>query len=57
MVGLSIPAGGLRHITGCGLKLILAVSIVTFASSRTNILQGIVHLILFASYVQLLIEG
>jgi Ca2+:H+ antiporter len=33
------------------------VSVVTFASGRTNILQGIVHLLLFLSYVLLLIEG
>jgi Ca2+:H+ antiporter len=33
------------------------VSVVTFASGRTTILQGIVHLLLFLSYVLLLIEG
>jgi len=69
-IGLTVPAMIIMsHITGRGidlglehtdfvlLLLTLAVSVVTFASGRTNILQGIVHLLLFASYVLLLIEG
>ncbi|MDR3406916.1 MAG: calcium:proton antiporter [Methylovirgula sp.] len=69
-IGLTVPAMiAVSHITGRGidlglehtdfvlLLLTLAVSVVTFASGRTNILQGIVHLLLFASYVLLLIEG
>ena len=34
-----------------------SVSVVTFASGRTNILQGGVHLILFLSYVLLIAQG
>ncbi len=69
-IGLTVPAMIIvSHITGRGLDLglehtdfvllllTLAVSVVTFASGRTNILQGIVHLLLFLSYVLLLIEG
>jgi Ca2+:H+ antiporter len=69
-IGLTVPAMlVMSHITGRGvdlglentdfvmLLLTLAVSIVTFASGRTNVLQGIVHLLLFASYMLLLIEG
>ncbi len=69
-IGLTVPAMiAVSHITGRSidlgiehtdyvlLLLTLAVSVVTFASGRTNILQGIVHLLLFASYVLLLIEG
>ncbi|HEY0146385.1 MAG TPA: calcium:proton antiporter [Methylovirgula sp.] len=69
-IGLTIPAMiVMSHITGRGLDLglehtdfvmlllTLGVSVVTFASGRTNILQGIVHLLLFLSYVLLLIEG
>jgi Ca2+:H+ antiporter len=39
------------------LLLTLAVSIVTFSSGRTNVLQGAVHLILFAAYLLLMIQG
>ena len=39
------------------LLLTLGVSVVTFASGRTNVLQGIVHLLLFMAFVLLLIEG
>lgn len=39
------------------LPLTLAVSIVTFASGRTNILQGAVHLLLFAAYLMLIFQG
>lgn len=39
------------------LVLTLAVSIVTFASGRTNVLQGIVHLLLFFAYLALMFEG
>jgi len=37
--------------------LTLAVSLVTFSSGRTNILQGAIHLVLFAAYVMLTLEG
>jgi len=39
------------------LPLTLAVSIVTFASGKTNILQGAVHLLLFAAYLMLIFQG
>jgi Ca2+:H+ antiporter len=39
------------------LLLTLAVSIVTFASGRTNVMQGAVHLILFAAYLLLIVQG
>jgi Ca2+:H+ antiporter len=39
------------------LLLTLAVSIVTFSSGRTNLLQGAVHLILFAAYLLLMVQG
>ena len=56
ITGRSIELG-IEHTDYVLLLLTLAVSVVTFASGRTNILQGIVHLLLFASYVLLLIEG
>lgn len=69
-IGLTVPAMiimshitgrsidlGLEHTDFVLLLLTLAVNVVTFASGRTNILQGIVHLLLFASYVLLLVEG
>ena len=39
------------------LLLTLAVSVVTFASGRTNILQGAVHVVLFAAYVMLMFQA
>ena len=36
------------------LLLTLAVSVVTFASRKTNVLQGCVHLLLFAVFVLLI---
>jgi Ca2+:H+ antiporter len=39
------------------LALTLMVSIVTFASGRTNVLQGLVHLLLFGAYLLLLVQG
>ncbi len=38
------------------LLLTLALSIVNFGSGRTNVLQGAVHLILFAVYVVLMFD-
>jgi Ca2+:H+ antiporter len=37
--------------------LTLGVSVVTFSSPRTNVLQGAVHLVLFGTYVLLLFQG
>jgi Ca2+:H+ antiporter len=48
---------GLKNADLLLLPLTLAVSIVTFASGRTNILQGAVHLLLFAAYVVLIFQG
>jgi len=69
-IGLTVPAMliigyidgrniilGLQHTDIVMLLLTLAVSVVTFASGRTNVLQGIVHLILFAAYLLLVFEG
>jgi Ca2+:H+ antiporter len=48
---------GLQNSDFVMLLLTLAVSVVTFASGRTNVLQGLVHLILFASYLLLIFQG
>ncbi|WP_284946084.1 calcium:proton antiporter [Acidisoma cladoniae] len=69
-IGLTIPAMiliseltgrhlilGVEHTDEVMLLLTLAVSIVTFASGRTNVIQGAVHLILFASYIALIFEN
>jgi Ca2+:H+ antiporter len=48
---------GLQDANGVLLLLTLAVSMVTFSSGRTNVLQGAVHLVLFAAYVLLLFQG
>lgn len=68
-IGLTIPAVlaisllsgksivlGLQHADFVMLLLTLAVSVVTFASGRTNILQGMVHLLLFMAYLLLIFE-
>jgi Ca2+:H+ antiporter len=39
------------------LLLTLATSVVTFASGRTNVVQGAVHLILFAAYLLFIAQG
>ncbi len=69
-IGLTIPSMMvISHLTGrklvLGLQnadlvmlmLTLAVSIVTFGSGKTNILQGAVHLVLFAAYLMLIFQG
>jgi Ca2+:H+ antiporter len=69
-IGLTVPAMlAISHLTGrhfvlgvehaemVMLLLTLGVSVVTFASGRTNVLQGIVHLLLFMAFVLLLFEG
>jgi len=48
---------GLQNSDFVMLLLTLAVSVVTFASGRTNVLHGAVHLILFASYLLLIFQG
>ena len=69
-IGLTVPAvltiGWLTSETvelGLGnadivlLILTLLVSMVTFGSGRTNLLLGIVHLALFATYVMMIFDG
>jgi len=68
--GLTVPAMiVISHLTGKAiylgventalvlLPLTLLVSVVTFASGRTNILQGVVHLLLFATYIVYVFQG
>jgi len=47
---------GLAPIDSIMLVLTLAISTLTFASGRTNVLLGAVHLLLFAAYLMLLVE-
>jgi Ca2+:H+ antiporter len=69
-IGLTIPAMlvtgwftglhltlGLRYNDVVMLLLTLVISIVTFASGRTNVLQGAVHIVLFCAYLLLLFQG
>jgi Ca2+:H+ antiporter len=69
-IGLTVPAMliigrltghglvlGLQHTDFVMLLLTLAVSVVTFASGRTNVLQGAVHLLLFAAYLLLIFQS
>jgi len=48
---------GLTAANNLLLAVTLAVSVVTFASGRTNILQGIVHVMLFAAFVMLIFQA
>ncbi len=69
-IGLTVPAMlvisnwtshpivlGVEHTNMVLLLLTLGVSIITFASGRTNVLQGIVHLLLFVTFLLLLVQG
>ena len=69
-IGLTVPVMlAISHLTGhvvyLGLSgandvlllLTLTVSVVTFASGRTNILQGAVHVVLFGAFVLLNFEA
>lgn len=69
-IGLTIPAMlvvsnwtghpiilGVEHTNIVLLVLTLGVSILTFASGRTNVLQGVVHLVLFVTFLLLLVQG
>ena len=69
-IGLTVPAMlavsyisgrevflGLEKANNMLLLLTLAVCVVTFASGRTNILQGAVHVMLFAAFVMLIFQG
>jgi Ca2+:H+ antiporter len=48
---------GLQHTDVVMLLLTLAVSMITFASGKTNVLQGLVHLVLFLGYLLLILQG
>jgi Ca2+:H+ antiporter len=69
-IGLTIPAVlvinhlidrpivlGVEHTDFALLVLTLGVSMITFTSGRTNVLQGVVHLVLFGAYVLLIFQG
>ena len=69
-IGLTVPAMlavshwtgrpivlGVEHANLILLLLTLGVSILTFASGRTNVLQGVVHLLLFVAFLLLLVQG
>lgn len=48
---------GVEHANMVLLLLTLTLSILTFASGRTNVLQGVVHLLLFVTFLLLLVQG
>ncbi len=48
---------GVEHASMVLLLLTLALSVVTFSSGRTNVLQGLVHLLLFVTFLFLLVQG
>nr|WP_246710329.1 MULTISPECIES: calcium:proton antiporter [unclassified Martelella] len=56
VLGLDLELG-LAPTDALLLILILAVSIVTFASGRTNLLQGAVHFLLFVAFLLLIYRG
>lgn len=69
-IGLTIPAVltiglitgktivlGLSPVNSILLVLLLTVSSITFSNSRTNVLLGAVHLLIFFAYVMLMFQG
>ena len=69
-IGLTIPAVlvinhlierptvlGVEHTDFVLLVLTLALSMITFTSGRTNMLQGVVHLLLFGVYILLIFQA
>jgi Ca2+:H+ antiporter len=56
LLGTSVYLG-LQNTSFMMLLLSLLVSVVTFASGRTNVLQGAVHMLLFVAYVLLIFRG
>ena len=69
-IGLTVPAIvlvsrvigreivlGVEHTDLVMLLLTLVLCIVTFSSGRTNVMQGAVHLVLFAVYLALIFQG
>ena len=62
MIAISYLTGhplilGVEHTDEWLLIVTLGVSIVTFASGHANVMQGCVHLILFAAYILLMFQG
>ena len=47
---------GLEPLEIALLSLTLLLSVVSFGTGRTTVLQGIVHLILFSSYIVLIFD-
>jgi Ca2+:H+ antiporter len=45
---------GLDNVESIMLALTIVVSMLTFASGRTNVLQGAVHMMLFLAYLMLI---
>lgn len=69
-IGLTIPAVltiglmtgktihlGLSNVNTVLLLLLLALSVITFSSTKTNLLLGAVHLLLFLAYLMLMFEA
>jgi Ca2+:H+ antiporter len=56
MIGREIVLG-VEHADLVMLMLTLVVCVVTFSSGRTNVMQGAVHLVLFAVYLALIFQG
>jgi Ca2+:H+ antiporter len=56
MIGREIVLG-VEHADLVMLVLTLVVCVVTFSSGRTNVMQGAVHLVLFAVYLALIFQG
>lgn len=69
-IGLTIPAVltigmftgktvvlGLNAADSVMLVLSLALSVITFSNERTNILLGVIYLLLFLAYLMLVFEG
>lgn len=52
--GLELGLGGVDQVM---LMLTLLLSLITFGSGRTNILQGAVHLVIFFAYFVLIFDG
>jgi Ca2+:H+ antiporter len=48
---------GVEHTDLVLLILTLALSMITFTSGRTNMLQGVVHLLLFAAYILFIFQA
>ncbi len=48
---------GVEHAGMVLLLLTLTLCVVTFSSGRTNVLQGLVHLLLFVTFLFLLVQG